>query len=188
MDGAGGIEGYGYLYGITDLDWRIVGTGDFDGDSDTDILWRNTGTGSFSGWNVIWYMDGESISGYGYLYGISDLDWRIVGTGDFDSDGDTDILWRNTGSGSFSGWNVVWYMAGESISGYGYLYGISDIFWEIAGTGDFNNDGYVDILWRHYGAGGLQGWNCIWYMQGEGIIGYDYPMTITDTNWRIVNR
>jgi hypothetical protein len=188
MNGAGGIDGYGYLYGITDLDWKIVGTGDFDGDTDTDILWRNTGTGSFSGWNVIWYMDGEDISGYGYLYGISDLDWRIVGTGDFNRDGELDILWRNTGTGSFSGWNVVWYMAGESISGYGYLYGITDLSWEIAGTGDFNSDGYVDILWRHYGAGGLQGWNCIWYMQGESIIGYDYPMTILDTNWRIVNR
>jgi hypothetical protein len=46
----------------------------------------------------------------------------------------------------------------------------------------------MDILWRNYGTGGLQGWNCIWYMQGEGIIGYDYPTAITDTNWRIVNR
>jgi hypothetical protein len=184
----GGISGYGYLYGISDLDWRIAGTGDFDGDSDTDILWRNYGTGQFSGWNVIWYMNGEGITGYGYLYGISDLDWKIVGTGDFDGDGDTDILWRNYGLGQFSGWNVIWYMNGEGISGYGYLYGIADLSWEIAGTGDFNSDGYVDILWRNYGTGGLQGWNCVWYMQGEGIIGYDYPMIIPDTNWRIVNK
>jgi hypothetical protein len=188
MNGTGGIDGYGYLSGITDLTWKIVGTGDFDGDEDTDILWRNYGAGPFSGWNVIWYMNNAGgITGYGYLPGITDLDWKIVGTGDFDLDRDTDILWRNTGTGAFSGWNVVWHMAGEGISGYGYLNGISDLAWQIAGTGDFNSDGYMDILWRNYGTGGLQGWNCVWYMQGEGIIGYDYPMTITDTNWRIVN-
>jgi hypothetical protein len=188
MNSAGGIDGYGYLSGITDLTWRIVGTGDFDGDGDTDILWRNYGTGDFSGWNVIWHMAGEGISGYGYLYGISDLDWKIMGTGDFNRDGYLDILWRNCGTGAYSGWNVIWYMNGDGVASYGYLSGISDLAWEIAGTGDFNNDGYMDILWRNYGTGGLQGWNCIWYMQGEGIIGYDYPMTIPDTNWRIVNR
>jgi subtilisin family serine protease len=189
MNTTGGVDGYGYLSGITDLSWRIVGTGDFDGDGDTDILWRNSGQGTVSGWNVVWYMNSTGgIDGYGYLTGILDMDWKIVGTGDFDGDGDTDILWRNSGQGTFSGWNVIWYMNGEAIASYGYLSGISDLAWEIAGTGDFNNDGYVDILWRNYGAGGLQGWNCIWYMQGEGIIGYDYPMAISDTNWRIVNR
>jgi hypothetical protein len=188
MNTAGGITGYGYLSGITDLGWRIVGTGDFDGDGDTDILWRNCGAGDFAGWNVVWYLNGETVDGYGYLTGITDLDWRIVGTGDFDLDGDLDILWRYYGAGDYQGWNAIWYMNGEGIASYGYLSAISDLAWEIAGTGDFNNDGYMDILWRYYGAGGLQGWNCIWYMQGEGIIGYDYPMAIPDTNWRIVNR
>jgi hypothetical protein len=188
MNTTGEVDGYGYLSGITDLSWRIVGTGDLDGDGDTDILWRNYGAGDFAGWNVIWYLNGETIDGYGYLPGISDLDWKIMGTGDFNRDGYLDILWRNCGTGAYSGWNVIWYMAGEGIGSYGYLSGISDLAWEIAGTGDFNNDGYMDILWRNYGTGGLQGWNCIWYMQGEGIIGYDYPMTIPDTNWRIVNR
>jgi hypothetical protein len=184
------ITGYGYLYGITDLDWRIVGTGDFNRDGRMDILWRNYGGGTFSGWNVIWYMNGEAIEGYGYLYGITDLDWKIVGTGDFDRDGQLDILWRNCGSPSlpFSGWNVVWYMDGEGIRDYGYLTGITDLSWEIAGTGDFNSDGYVDILWRNYGTGTFGGWNCIWYMEGESITGFDYPTIILDTNWRIVNR
>jgi len=197
MNGAS-IIGYGYPETVTDLDWRIEGTGDFDGDGNLDILWRNYGIGTYSGWNCIWYMDGHVITGYGQgavgiiHYGypeiVTDLDWKIVGTGDFNGDGQLDILWRNYGAGAYSGWNVIWYMNGEGISGYGYLYGISDLGWEIAGTGDFNRDGYMDILWRYYGSGGLQGWNCIWYMQGEGIIGYDYPMTIPDTNWRIVNR
>ena len=182
------VSAYLYPQTISDLSWEIAGAGDFNGDGNTDILWRNYGAGDYSGWNVIWYMSGGGVTGYGYLYGISDLDWKIAGTGDFNNDGQMDILWRNYGAGDYSGWNVIWYMTGEGISGYGYLYGISDLDWRIAGTGDFNADGYMDIVWRYYGSGDLQGWNCVWYMQGEGIIGYDYPMTIPDTNWRIVNR
>ena len=30
---------------------------------------------------------------------------------------------------------------------------IPDPAWEVAGTGDFNNDGHTDILWRYYGTG-----------------------------------
>ena len=30
--------------------------------------------------------------------------WRVIGTGDFDDDGYTDILWRNSKSGNEQGW------------------------------------------------------------------------------------
>ena len=37
-----------------DLEWRIVGTADFNGDGKPDILWRHSATGAVR----IWYMDG----------------------------------------------------------------------------------------------------------------------------------
>jgi hypothetical protein len=212
------IIGYGYPERVLDLDWRIVGAGDFNGDGNLDILWRNYGAGEYGGWNCLWYMDGEVITGYGQgavgilAYGyperVLDVDWAIAATSDFDGDGNLDILWRNQGTGEYGGWNCLWYMDGEVITGYGQgavgilAYGyperVSDLGWEIAGAGDFNGDGNMDILWRNYGAGTYSGWNCIWYMNGEvitgygqgavGIIGYDYPTKMPDLNWRIVNR
>jgi len=184
------VIGYAYPDRVLDLDWRIVGTGDFNRDGNTDILWRNIGVGQFSGFNCIWYMSSAgAVIGYAYPDRALDLDWKIVGTGDFNTDGNIDILWRNTGSGPVSGYNCIWYMsgAGAGIAAYGYPDMVLDLNWEIAGTGDFNRDGNTDILWRYYGGGGIQGFNCVWYMQGETVIGVDYPMSVPDTNWKIVN-
>ena len=38
----------------SDLNWRLAGVGDFDGDGKPDILWRNQGTGA----DEIWLMNG----------------------------------------------------------------------------------------------------------------------------------
>ena len=35
---------------LADLNWKVAGTGDFDGDGKSDICWRNTSTGQ----NYIW--------------------------------------------------------------------------------------------------------------------------------------
>jgi len=200
------INGYLYPPTILDLGWEIVGAGDFNGDGNTDILWRNYGAGEYSGWNCIWYMNGATIIDYGYPEIVLDLDWRIAGTGDFDGDGHLDILWRNYGSGTYSGWNCVWYMDGtminqhyghyeEGIIDYGYPEIVLDLDWRIEATGDFNEDGHTDLLWRNYGSGTYSGWNCIWYMDGEvitgyghgavGIIDYGYPEIVLDLDWKI---
>jgi hypothetical protein len=48
---------------------------DFNSDGKTDILWRNTSTGE----NYVWYMDGATIIGSGYIYPtVADLNWTIV--------------------------------------------------------------------------------------------------------------
>jgi hypothetical protein len=167
-----------YLTAVTDLNWQIVGTGDFNRDGWPDILWRYDGSG---GKNVVWYMQGATRTASVYLPAVTDLNWEIAGTGDFNRDGWPDILWRYNGSG---GKNVVWYMQGATRTGTVSLGAVTDLNWKIGGAGDFNGDGWPDILWRYKGSGGK---NLVWYMQGATRTGTASLGAVTDLHWKIEN-
>ena len=173
---------------IADLNWRIVGTRDFNGDGQTDILWRYYGTGAYQGLNVVWFMNGAQFAGEAVFSQVLDTAWKIEGTGDFNADGETDILWRYYGTGPYQGLNDIWFMNDTTFVSEAVFSQILDTNWQIGGTGDFNNDGQLDILWRYYGAGAYQGLNDIWYMNGITFVGEEVFSVISDTNWRIVNR
>jgi len=177
MNGAswtGSVE----LVPVDDSTWQIVGTGDFNRDGNIDILWRNT----VSGANVVWFMNGTNWVSSAALLGVSDPNWTIVGTGDFNLDGDVDILWRLNGAG---GLNTIWYLHGLTWSSSADMPSVSDLNWQIVGTGDYNNDGSADVLWRYNGAGGF---NVIWYLTGANWIGSESLLAVPDLNWKIVGR
>jgi len=47
-------------------------------------------------WDVwVWKMDGTTITAITYVATVSDTDYRIVGTGDYDGDGRADALWHH---------------------------------------------------------------------------------------------
>lgn len=98
---------------------------------------------------------------------------------DFNADGTSDILWRNDTSGMMS----VWYANGTGIIGGGFISGISDLVWQVAGVGDFNADRVTDILWRRTDDGTLS----VWMVKGDGtgISGDMSPGTV-DPSWQIV--
>jgi hypothetical protein len=165
--------GYAFLRTVTDLNWKIDGTGDIDGNGKIDILWRNYSTGQ----NAVWFMNGITETGYSYLAPVTDLTWKIQGSGDFNGDGMIDILWRNYSTGQ----NAVWYTNGITNTGYAYLREVTDLNWQIVGTGDIDGNGKIDILWRNYSTGQ----NAIWFMDGITDTGYLYLQTVTDLAWKI---
>jgi hypothetical protein len=55
-----------------------------------------------------------TVSGVGSP-GFVTSDWTVAETGDFNGDGKSDILWRNTSSGEI----VIWLMDGMNVSGGG---------------------------------------------------------------------
>jgi hypothetical protein len=76
----------------------------------------------------VWYMDGVTRIGMASLIPVLDTNWQIAGTGDFNRDGKTDILWRYQGTG---GYVRVWYMDGVTRLGIGSLPSVTDLNWEI---------------------------------------------------------
>jgi hypothetical protein len=177
MDGRSILSGSGPVHQLTNLDWMVGGTGDFDGDGRSDILWHNTGNGKVS----LWLMDGTTIlPGTGPVHQLANLDWAVAGTGDFDADGRCDILWRNAGDGR----NSLWLMDGTTIlPASGPVHQLTRLEWAVAGTGDFNADGRCDILWRNID----NGKNSLWLMDGTVMLPETGPLpTVGKQSWVVV--
>ena len=164
------LIGYAYLDPI-DTDWQIQRVGDFNGDGSADILWRNLkATGPDSGKLYLWLMNGSTvIAGTGYTNSQADFTWQVQATGDLNGDGRQDIIWRNVGTGPGRGALYVWLMNGAQIAASTYLDPIATD-WQIQGTGDFNGDGWSDILWRNTNAAAPDaGKLYVWMMNGAAV-------------------
>ena len=123
--------------------WKVIGTGDFNGDGKDDILWRHDG-GLITNW--LGEADGGFADNYANAAANVATSWHIAGIGDFNGDGKDDILWRHD-SGLLTNW------LGEADGGFapnnGNAWANVDTSWQVAATGDYNGDGRDDILWRH---------------------------------------
>ena len=151
--------------------WNIVGVGDFNGDGKADILWQN----STSGEVYLWLMSGTTIASQGSPGTVSPSSgWVIQGTGDFDGNGMSDILWRNSASGEV----YIWLMNGMTLAGQGSPATVSSA-WSIKGTGDYNGDGKADVLWQN-----SSGEVYVWEMNGLTITGQGSPGTASSP-WQI---
>ena len=98
--------------------------------------------------------------------GPSSAAYSVEGTGDFNGDGTSDILFRNDATG-----DVGFYQMNNGANAGWHEIGFSSTAYSIVGTGDFNGDGTTDILFRNatngdvgfyqMSNGALQGWHDI---------------------------
>ena len=98
----------------------------------------------------------------------------LTATRDFNGDGFSDILWRDTG-----GDVAMWFMNGATVSSFAGLGNITPS-WTIVGQRDFNGDGKSDILWRN-----ANGEVAIWLMNGSQVLSFADLGNITPS-WTIV--
>jgi sRNA-binding regulator protein Hfq len=97
-----------------------------------------------------------------------------VGVGDFNGDGKSDILWRNT-----SGQVYVWFINGTTMTGGGSITYVSSA-WVIDGLGDYDGSGRAGILWRNTSTEQVY----IWLMNGATMTSSGSPGAPAST-WQV---
>jgi hypothetical protein len=139
------------------LDWKLRGSGDFNGDGKPDLVWQNTKTGDVN----FYMMDGVTAFATGsFSPDKVDPTWQIASVRDIDGDGNPDILWNNVNTGQV----LCWYMNGTTMARMGWINAnaLGDVNWKLRGTGDFTYDGIPDLVWQHE----LSGQILLWVMNG----------------------
>ena len=118
--------------------WEIFGTGRTAAGKQTDDVYvRSTG-------NIIgaWTTDNSgNVTGWETI-GEFDSNTQILGLGDFNGDGQTDLLQRNT-----NGAVGCFFTSGET-TGWNYFASLGDE-WQIVAIGDLNGDGRDDVVLKH---------------------------------------
>lgn len=98
---------------------------------------------------------------------------------DFNNDNLPDIVWRNASLGQSS----IWYTNGSTRTGNSAINpAVPDASWVTVGIGDYDKDGQKDdILWRNT----AQGFNSIWFMNGNTRVSATSMNAVADNNWVI---
>ena len=152
---------------------------DVNGDARADIIWQHLGDGSLA----TWFLDGATVIGTEYLSinQVTDLDWRIVGSGDLNGDGYVDLVWQHQTMGSLA----VWFLRGSQVISTEFLSidRVADTNWKIRGVGDTNGDGMADLIWQHQTEGRL----AVWYMRATQVTATQFLSIdrVADTDWQI---
>lgn len=173
-----------------DVTGTLLGTGDFNADGATDLLWRDESANvwiQFFDRNQQYVHSGRSLRDVAFplewaaaqLSGSMPHTTQLAGIGDLNADGRADVLWRKE-----NGQLVLWFAgeAGNSTlvnrnndldvdeNGIGRQIEVPvPLEWQVKGIGDFNGDGFDDILWQHTGSA-----VSIWYMERGVHVGEAY--------------
>ena len=122
--------------------------------------------------DVLWErVDGMVATGVHEL-GLGPVGFAIQGVGDFDGDGDSDILWRDDTT------LVSWELSDGNFLAQLPQPNVPDT-WQVAGIGDFDGDGDDDVVWQH-DEGGVT----IWEMAG-GNYEHNHNQPAAGPTWQV---
>jgi hypothetical protein len=164
---------------MTDPNWKVTHTGDFDYDaanaiSKTDLIWYNAATGQTG----IWLMDGAQPTAMAGLR--TDPNWQVTHVARLDRDANSDLVWYNAASGETS----VWLMNGVSPLAVQSLR--VDPNWVVAFIGGFIPGRFNHILWRNNATGDYEIWQIL--ATSGSITGYIlFSFQAPGNPWRVID-
>jgi len=139
--GPGGVEA-AVPIGTIGNEWFAVGTGDFNNDGDGDVLLHKDAGGT----RTLLILDLQNnVVQAGLVAGAVGTDWQVDGVGDFDNDGDSDIVMHQDVGATRN--LTIFEMQNSGVVGTSSLGALGND-WQIDGIGDFDADGDADILMR----------------------------------------
>lgn len=159
-------------------DWRVIKTGDFNGDGYADMLLRRD-----DGWVTNWLgaANGQFANNGANTSLYFTSDWSVIGAGDFNGDGRDDLLLRRS-----DGWITNWLATANG--GFANNGGNAAVLvandWKIVSIGDFDGDGRDDLMFRRD-----DGWVTDWLGTETGAFqnnGANFSVFI-DPAWQIVD-
>jgi hypothetical protein len=157
--------------------YAVVGTGDFYGNGSNALVLENRTDGSI----VFWYTGGTNnatITGGEYCSVLPYTGWRVVGVGDFNGDGKSDLVFQNQTTNQVA----VWYMNGPTYTGGIVLPFTPPAGWTVAGVGDLNADGLPDLVFQNQNSGQI----ALWYMNHTDYLGGTVMNIVPVSGWKIV--
>jgi hypothetical protein len=126
MDGVDGMtrSSFGPITPDPGAAFTVVAVADLDGDGFADLLLRNMTTNQL----VIWYLNGTTMASSAVVTDsvkpkfVAGAAWKVVGVGDFNGDGQPDIVFQNVDPRDTDYSRlVVWFMAGPVRVGAAHL-------------------------------------------------------------------
>jgi hypothetical protein len=124
-----------------------VAWGDYDNDGDLDVV--ITGTNASALFASVWRNDGNgNFTDAGA--GLTAVDIGYVAWGDYDNDGDLDLLIGGDTLTSDGGYSRIYRNDGGTFSDVNA--GLQGLLWSSAAWGDYDNDGDLDIMLMGYDA------------------------------------
>ncbi|MBP7866559.1 MAG: S8 family serine peptidase [Acidobacteria bacterium] len=169
-----GYRGNSYVGGIGDLDWKVEGIADFDGDRTRDVLWRHAVSGVMS----IWFINTAGNFASDMTPGSLDPVWQLAGLGDLNADLKADLFLVNTATGDL----IAWLFNGAAVTGSPYLATLPSPDWQVAGIADLDGNGKSDVLLRNTATGEVT----LWFTTEAGVTG-TLSLGSVDLSWQTRN-
>jgi hypothetical protein len=171
--------------------YRPIGLGDVDKDGDDDLWWVRKDLANFES-VVVWWFENNTrnpATDVDWLNAYYNDDYEPRAIGDFDADGDDDIVWYNMSSGNVVYWNI------EDPDGAhtgtrpqrlsaDWVGLFANLDFAISHGADTNGDGNDDLVWHNNVTGTVN----VWELQGFSQSAVQNVLPTSDTDFQLITK